>query len=206
MIIRTLGVQPYHSVWVAMKDFTTSRHQGTPDELWLLEHWPTYTQGQAGRPEHIFNPQDIPIIQSDRGGQVTYHAPGQLIAYVLIDLRRRHLGIRSLVCTLEKILIKVLNDFTIIGQIRRQAPGVYVEDKKIASIGLRVKNGCTYHGIALNVAMDLTPFTGINPCGYAQLEMTQIKDFLPEISMDTVRQSFIHHFLQTFNERASCNH
>ncbi|WP_156812484.1 lipoyl(octanoyl) transferase LipB [Legionella tunisiensis] len=181
--IRNLGLQPYLTVWDKMKSFTSMRNESTIDELWLLEHLAVYTQGQAGKAEHILNPNDIPIVQSDRGGQVTYHGPGQLVAYVLMDIRRRHLGIRTLVSQLEQVLINLLANYHIAGTIRCGAPGVYVEDKKIASIGLRVKNGCTYHGISLNVAMDLAPFQNINPCGFAKLKMAQISDYVPEVSV-----------------------
>jgi lipoyl(octanoyl) transferase len=196
--IRSLGIQPYQKVWEQMKTFTQERHENSIDEIWLLEHEPVYTQGQAGKAEHILNVDSTPIIQTDRGGQVTYHAPGQLVAYVLIDLRRRNLGIRALVCQLEQLLISLLKDFNILAKTRCGAPGVYVNDKKIASIGLRVKHGCTYHGIALNVAMDLGPFANINPCGYAQLQMTQIKDFIPQIDIEHVNKLMIRHFLSTF--------
>lgn len=197
-IIRHLGIQPYESVWGDMKRFTTERTIDTRDELWLLQHTPIYTQGQAGKAEHILNPQKIPIVQTDRGGQVTYHGPGQLIAYVLMDIRRRDLGIRTLVCQLEKILINVLKQVSIPAETRLGAPGVYIEDKKIASIGLRVKNGCTYHGIALNVAMDLKPFSGINPCGYAQLQMAQIQDYVHGVTVEQIEGQFIHEFLTMF--------
>ena len=192
--IRNLGLKPYHSVWDSMKQFTLSRDEHTTDEVWLLEHPAVYTQGQAGKPEHILHHNNIPIVQSDRGGQVTYHGPGQLVAYVLIDLRRRHMGIRTLVSHLEQIVITVLQKFDIIAETRCGAPGVYVGEKKIASIGLRVKNGCTYHGIALNVAMDLQPFTDINPCGYAKLHMTQMRDFVADIRMEQVSEQVIHDF------------
>lgn len=198
MKIRQLGIQNYNDVWLLMKEFTQKRETNTQDELWLLEHFPVYTQGQAGKPEHILNPASIPVVQSDRGGQVTYHGPGQLIAYVLMDISRRNLGIRSLVSKLEQILISVLAQYQIEGSIRCGAPGVYVNEKKIASIGLRVKNGCTYHGIALNVDMDLKPFSGINPCGFAKMEMTQISHFHPAVQMDEVNQHFVQYFLQQF--------
>ena len=193
--IRYLGLQPYHSVWNDMKQFTCNRNNDTIDELWILEHPAVYTQGQAGKKEHILNPGDIPIVQTDRGGQITYHGPGQMVAYVLMDIRRRHLGIRTLVCQLEQALLSVLQHFNIAAETRNAAPGVYVGSKKIASVGLRVKNGCTYHGIALNVAMDLTPFTGINPCGYAQLEMTQIQDLNEGVTMEQVKAQFVQDFL-----------
>lgn len=196
--IRQLGIMPYETIWKKMQDFTNCRTELTNDELWILEHLPVYTQGQAGKPEHIIDPKNIPIIQSDRGGQVTYHAPGQLIGYVLFDLRKRHLGIRTLVNQLEQTLIGTLGSFQIQGHTRFGAPGVYVNDCKIASIGLRVRNFCTYHGIALNVAMDLEPFENINPCGFNNLKITQIKDFIPTIQMAEVQQQFIKDFLNIF--------
>ena len=198
MNIRHLGIQLYDDVWLKMKDFTLNREEQTPDELWLLEHFPVYTQGQSGKPEHILNHNLIPIIQSDRGGQVTYHGPGQLVAYVLMDIRRRNLGIRSLVSNLEHILISVLAHYQIKANTRCGAPGVYVEEKKIASIGLRVKNGCTYHGIALNVSMDLNPFLDINPCGFAQMQMTQISHFHPTISIEYVIEQLSQEFIRLF--------
>lgn len=196
ILTRHLGIQPYLSVWNDMKCFTVERNEDTQDELWLLEHLPVYTQGQAGKPEHILNPHSIPIIHSDRGGQVTYHGPGQLVVYILMDIRRRHLGVRTLVCQLEKTIITLLKQYEIKAQTRTGAPGVYVDEKKIASIGLRVKNGCTYHGIALNVAMDLKPFSGINPCGYAQLQMTQMNEYSQDITTELVGKQFIQHFLR----------
>jgi len=197
-IIHQLGLQSYESVWSEMKSFTSKRIADTADELWLLEHLPVYTQGQAGKAEHILNPRAIPIIQTDRGGQVTYHGPGQLVAYVLMDIRRRNMGIRTLVCQLEQVLINLLKEYQITALTRSGAPGVYVNEHKIASIGLRVKNGCTYHGIALNVAMDLEPFSGINPCGYAQLKMAQIHDYFPGITVECVSKQFTHEFLNLF--------
>lgn len=186
MHIRQLGLQPYLPIWEAMKEFTNTREATTEDELWLLEHYPVYTQGQAGKAEHVLNPQQIPIVQSDRGGQVTYHGPGQLVMYTLIDIQRRQLGVRTLVSQLEEVLIELLGHYRIEANIQCGAPGVYVDNRKIASIGLRVKNGRTYHGIALNVAMDLTPFTGINPCGHKQLSMAQMSDFVNILSMEEI--------------------
>lgn len=198
MIVRELGLQPYLPVWEDMKQFTQSRTEETADECWLLEHPPVYTQGQAGKSEHVFYPGNIPVIQSDRGGQVTYHGPGQLVSYVLINLHQRNIGIRTLVTKLEQILISLLAEYNIPGTTRCKAPGVYVEDRKIASIGLRVKNGCTYHGIALNVAMDLKPFNGINPCGFASLQMTQISDFISDITLAEVNSCFKRILLKEF--------
>jgi len=200
VIVRELGMQPYLPVWNRMKDFTISRDSNTNDELWLLEHPAVYTQGQAGKAEHVLNPKTIPVVQSDRGGQVTYHGPGQLVAYVLMDIRRRNLGIRTLVSELEKLLISVLDNYQIKGSIRCGAPGVYVADKKIASIGLRVKNGCTYHGIALNVAMNLSPFNGINPCGFEKLEMTQMSDYIKDLNMNAVYQLVKDNFRSRFDQ------
>ena len=198
IIIRTLGLQPYLLIWEKMKQLTCSRDHESQDELWLLEHPSVYTQGQAGKAEHILNPGSIPIIQTDRGGQITFHGPGQLIAYVLLDIQRRNLGIRSLVCQLEHVLITLLARLNIHANTQCGAPGVYVNDKKIASIGLRVKQGRTYHGIALNVAMDLTPFLGINPCGHTQLQMTQIQEYIADIDMAQVQSQFAQTFLTQF--------
>lgn len=200
MNIHHLGTQEYDDVWLRMKEFTTKRNELTSDELWLLQHFPVYTQGQAGKPEHILNPSSIKVVQSDRGGQVTYHGPGQLVAYVLMDIRRRNMGIRTLVSQLEHVLISTLKQYSILANTQCGAPGVYVSEKKIASIGLRVKNGCTYHGIALNVDMDLTPFLGINPCGFAKMEMTQMSSYLPDIHFEEVSQHFEQNFLNQFNQ------
>ena len=200
LTMRTLGLQDYSTVWEAMKQFTINRDETTPDEIWLLEHNPVYTQGQAGKPEHILNPHNIPIIQSDRGGQVTYHGPGQLVIYTLLDIERLKMGVRTLVSHLEQTLIALLQHYHIEASIQCGAPGVYVDGKKIASIGLRVKNGRTYHGIALNVNMDLEPFDGINPCGYKALKMTQISDLIDDISMEQISQQFIQTFLPTIGQ------
>jgi lipoyl(octanoyl) transferase len=198
MKIRELGTQPYLTIWDQMKQFTSTRTKDTEDEVWMLQHQAVYTQGQAGKTEHILNPGSIPIVQSDRGGQVTYHGPGQLIAYVLFDIQKRNIGIRTLVCQLEKAIITTLESLNILANTQCGAPGVYVNEKKIASIGLRVKNGCTYHGIALNVAMDLTPFSGINPCGFEQLQMTQIRDYVNNITVNQVQQYLSESFLIQF--------
>jgi lipoyl(octanoyl) transferase len=176
MIIQPLTRRDYVTTWQAMRDFTDNRTPDTPNEIWLVEHPPVYTLGQAGKPEHILNPGNIPIIKTDRGGQVTYHGPGQLVVYPLLDIRRLNLGVRELVCLLEKAVIALLNDYNIIATARRDAPGVYVNGAKISSIGLRIRRGCSYHGLALNIAMDLTPFAGINPCGYENLKMTQLSE------------------------------
>jgi len=200
--IKNLGLQDYAQTWEEMKKFTVSRESTTPDELWLLEHHAVYTQGQAGKAEHVLNTKGIPIVQSDRGGQVTYHGPGQLVVYTLIDIQRRNLGIRTFVSKLEQSLIQLLKQhYGILATIHCGAPGVYVNEKKIASIGLRVKNGCTYHGIALNVAMDLTPFDGINPCGYETLKMTQMSEFVDDISIGKVAQQFTQELLSILGHK-----
>ena len=173
-IIRQLGLQPYAEMFEAMRSFTQRRTAETADEIWFLEHPPVFTQGQAGKPEHLLLPGDIPVVQSDRGGQVTYHGPGQSVVYFLLDLHRLGYGIRSLVTRLEEAIIATLGGYHIHAAARREAPGVYVGGDKIASLGLRVRSGCTYHGIAVNVKMNLEPFSRINPCGYEGLKMTQI--------------------------------
>jgi lipoyl(octanoyl) transferase len=173
-LIRQLGQQPYAETFEAMRAFTQARTAETPDEIWFLEHSPVFTQGQAGKAEHLLLTGDIPVVQADRGGQVTYHGPGQSVVYLLLDLHRLGYGIRSLVTRLESALIATLAGYGIAAVAQRDAPGVYVDGAKIASLGLRVRNGRTYHGIALNVKMDLEPFSRINPCGYQGLRMTQI--------------------------------
>ena len=184
LIVKQLGQVDYLPTFEAMQAFTLNRDASTPDELWLLEHPPVFTQGLAGKPEHILQNSDIPIVQIDRGGQVTYHGPGQLVAYLLLDLRRHKLGVRDLVRLLENSVIAVLADEGIAAYGKVDAPGVYIHRKtevgefeaKIASLGLRIKNGCCYHGLALNVSMDLTPFSLINPCGYQGLQVTRMVD------------------------------
>ncbi|MGX2032868.1 MULTISPECIES: lipoyl(octanoyl) transferase LipB [Methylocaldum] len=172
--LRNLGLTEYETTWRAMQDFTEQRDEDTPDELWLLEHHPVYTLGLNGDVRHMIRTTDIPVVKTDRGGQITYHGPGQLIAYVLVDLRRKNLGIRRLVSTLENAVIGLLKQYGITAEARRDAPGVYVDGRKIASLGLRVRKGCSYHGLSLNVSSDLSPFSAINPCGYAGLEVTSL--------------------------------
>lgn len=193
MLIQYLGLQDFLSTWQAMHDFTLNRNENTEDELWVLEHPPVFTQGQAGKPEHILNPHQIPIIQTDRGGQVTYHGPGQIVVYVLFDLKRAKMGVRQLVSALEKSIIDLLSQYNLSAQSYCDRPGVYLNEEKIASIGLRVKKGCSFHGIAFNMDMDLTPFSYINPCGFSQLKMTQLKTFVPELKIDQVKQTLAHH-------------
>lgn len=176
LIVRRLGRRDYEPVWQEMSAFTDRRDSATTDELWLVEHPPVFTLGQAGRPEHVLDVGDIPLLQVDRGGQVTYHGPGQVVAYPLLDLRRRGIGIRRLVHELERAVIDQLGEYGIEADRRPDAPGVYVEGRKIAALGLRVRRGCTFHGLAFNVAMDLSPFSRIDPCGYAGLEVTQVSE------------------------------
>jgi len=171
LIVRQLGRQPYLPIWQAMQNFTDQRQDSTNDELWLVEHEPVFTQGQAGKEEHLLAPGDIPVVKVDRGGQVTYHGPGQQMLYVLLNLKRHKLGVRDLVTALEQCVVQSLQAYDINAYPKADAPGVYVDGKKICSIGLRIRKGCSFHGLALNVNMDLSPFMRINPCGYAGLEM-----------------------------------
>ncbi|WP_020208098.1 lipoyl(octanoyl) transferase LipB [Gilvimarinus chinensis] len=178
--IRQLGIADYETVWAAMSDFTRQRDEHTADEIWVVEHPPVFTQGQAGKPEHLLAVDDIPLVQSDRGGQVTYHGPGQLVVYPLLNLRRLKLGVRDLVTLLEQSLIELLANYGIKANAKPDAPGVYVDGAKIASLGLRVRRGCSFHGLALNVAMDLSPFAQINPCGYQGLAMVDMSRLMPK--------------------------
>ena len=186
--LRFLGLVEYESIWQAMKQFTASRNSNTRDEIWLLQHTPVYTQGLAGKPEHLLRANDIPVIKIDRGGQITYHGPGQIIAYLLLDLRRWKLNVRELVRLMEQAVINLLAEYSVEAHGRDDAPGVYVDDAKIASLGLKIKNGCCYHGIAFNVDMDLAPFSFINPCGYAGLRVTQARELGVKISLPELEQ------------------
>lgn len=196
LIIRQLPNSDYTSVWQAMKDFTDARDESVADELWLVEHFPVFTQGQAGKAEHLLMPGDIPVVKSDRGGQITYHGPGQQVIYFLINLRRRKMGIRQLVSLIENGIIASLADYGIDAQAKPEAPGVYIDGKKIASLGLRVRKGCSFHGLALNVNMNLEPFLRINPCGYAGLEMVQTADINGPTTVNEAGQSLIKHLSQ----------
>jgi lipoyl(octanoyl) transferase len=175
LIVRQLNRQDYEPVWQAMQHYTDTRDDNAADEIWLVEHNPVFTQGQAGKEEHLLMTGDIPVVKVDRGGQVTYHGPGQQVLYVLFNLRRLKIGVRELVTWLEETVIDTLKDFGINAYAKADAPGVYVDDKKIASLGLRVRRGCSFHGLALNIDMDMEPFLRINPCGYAGMEMLQTK-------------------------------
>ncbi len=198
LVVRRLGRQDYHPVWQAMHDFTDQRDDTTRDEVWLVEHNPVFTQGQAGKAEHLLNTGDIPVVQSDRGGQVTYHGPGQIVAYFLINLRRKKLGVRELVTDIENLVINTLNAYNIDAAARPDAPGVYVEGKKICSLGLRIRKGCSFHGLALNVNMDLSPFLRINPCGYQGMEMEQVSDLGGPARIEDVEQQLIKELVSLF--------
>ena len=201
-IVKNLGLQPYQSVFDEMQRFTDARTSDTTDEIWLLQHSAVYTLGQAGDPAHILNAGDIPVVKSDRGGQVTYHGPGQLIVYPLIDLRRYQLGVRSLVELLENVVILLLKRLSIAARGRRDAPGVYVDDAKIAALGLRIRHGCSFHGLSVNVDMDLEPFTRINPCGYEGLQVTQIADHATVDSVEAIGTQLIDLLAEQLSVRA----
>lgn len=194
LIVRQLGMQPWAPVSLAMHQFTDQRVDDTPDEIWLVEHPPVFTQGQAGKSEHLLMPGDIPVMQSDRGGQVTYHGPGQQVMYVMVNLKRRKIGVRQLVTALEQTVVDTLAPFGVTACARPDAPGVYVDGKKICSLGLRIRNGCSFHGLALNVNMDLAPFLRINPCGYAGMEMTQLAALDPAATPGDVQPLLINNF------------
>jgi lipoyl(octanoyl) transferase len=193
LLVKQLGLQPYEVIWRAMRDYTEQRDESSHDQLWLLQHPAIFTLGQAGKPEHLLNPGDIPVIKTDRGGQVTYHGPGQLIAYLLLDLRRAKLGIRALVTQLEQAVIALLADYAIPAVSRPDAPGVYVDDRKIAALGLRVRRGCSLHGLSLNVDMQLEPFNRINPCGYPDLALTQLSDLGIHTDLPTIGRELARH-------------
>jgi lipoyl(octanoyl) transferase len=190
VIARRLGLVAYEPTWRAMQSFNGSRDEATADQLWLVQHPPVFTLGLAGRREHVLSPGDIPVVATDRGGQVTYHGPGQAVVYLLLDLRRRKVGVRDLVSRIEGAVLDVLAGYGIEGRRRAGMPGVYVGDAKIAAIGLRVARGCCYHGVALNVDMDLEPFARIDPCGYPGLAATQLRDHGVGDSIDAVHQRF----------------
>jgi len=199
LIIRRLGEQPYQETWDAMKQFTADRDDATADEIWCLEHPRVFTQGQAGKAEHLLFPGDIPVIKVDRGGQVTYHGPGQLVVYLMLDLPRKKMGVRSLVDTIEQGIVGTLSDLGIEAAARPDAPGVYVGDAKIASLGLRVRRGCSFHGLALNVAMDMEPFSRINPCGYAGMAMCQVTDFVPGKTVSDLDKLLVQHLVDALS-------
>ncbi|GAB7469117.1 lipoyl(octanoyl) transferase LipB [Enterobacter hormaechei] len=199
ILVRHLGLQPYEPVSQAMHEFTDMRDDTIPDEIWLVEHLPVFTQGQAGKAEHLLMTGDIPVIQSDRGGQVTYHGPGQQVMYVLLNLKRRKLGVRELVTLLEQTVVNTLAEYGIDAHPRADAPGVYVGEMKICSLGLRIRKGCSFHGLALNINMDLTPFQRINPCGYAGMEMTQMRQWVDTATPENIRPVLLKKFLALLN-------
>ncbi len=190
---RDLGRVPYEPTWRQMQALNDARDASSPDELWVLEHPPVYTLGMAGKPEHLLCETDIPMVRIDRGGQITYHGPGQIVVYLLIDLRRRGLKVREMVHLMEQALIDTLADEGLVAERQAGAPGVYIGGAKVAALGLRVKNGCSYHGLSLNVDMDLTPFTWINPCGYSGLQTTQLRDLGVDTEQAVVADRLIGH-------------
>ncbi|MBZ2192855.1 lipoyl(octanoyl) transferase LipB [Pseudoalteromonas arctica] len=199
LIVRQLGRQRYMPIWQKMQDFTDTRDENTPDEIWLVEHESVFTQGQAGKDEHLLAPGDIEVIKVDRGGQVTYHGPGQQMMYVLFNLRRLKIGVRELVTWLEECIIESLAEYCIEAYAKADAPGVYVNDSKIASLGLRVRRGCSFHGLALNVNMDLSPFLRINPCGYAGMNMVQTKELDGPQNLESAGEGLVKHMIKKLN-------
>lgn len=197
-IVRDLGRQPYAPVWHAMQRFTDARTDDTPDELWVVEHDPVFTLGQAGKDEHVLAPGDIPVLHVDRGGQVTYHGPGQIVVYPLLQLRRLGIGVRDYVCRIEQAIIDTLAEWNIGAERRDGAPGVYVGGAKVAALGIRVRRGCTFHGLAFNVAMDLEPFHRINPCGYQGLQVTSMVDLGGPSGMAAVTPVLLGHLARQF--------
>lgn len=200
MKTRHIGLREYARVWHDMQTFTNSRSTETPDEIWFLQHPPVFTLGRNGKREHLLDTGDIPVIQVDRGGQVTYHGPGQLIVYTLLDLTRRRLGVQSLVQILEQAVIDLLDGYGIRASRRDKAPGVYIEGSKVAALGLRVRRGCCFHGLSLNVDMDLAPFSMINPCGYPGLQVTQLAELGVSAPLDAIAKEFQMHFEQLLDE------
>lgn len=193
--LKIFGQVDYEPTWNAMKHYTGQRKANSPDEIWILQHPPTYTQGQAGLPEHLLKAGQIPVVKIDRGGQITYHGPGQLVTYLLLDLRRWKINVRQLVRLMEQSVINLLAGYDITACGRVDAPGVYVGDAKIAALGLKIKHGCCYHGLSLNVDMDLTPYNFINPCGYKGLRVTQLKDFGITVPMEEIEEKLAHQLI-----------
>lgn len=199
LIVRQLGRQRYKPIWQKMQDFTDTRDEHSADEIWLVEHESVFTQGQAGKDEHLLSPGDIEVIKVDRGGQVTYHGPGQQMMYVLFNLRRLKIGVRELVTWLEECIIESLAEYDINAYAKADAPGVYVNNSKIASLGLRVRRGCSFHGLALNVNMDLSPFLRINPCGYAGMNMVQTKELNGPQDLEAAGQGLVKQMIKKLN-------
>lgn len=186
LVARTLGLQPYQPIWQAMQTFTEQRNANTLDEIWILEHEAVLTLGRNGKKEHIHPRNKIPVVEIDRGGQVTYHGPGQLIVYLMIDLKRQSMGVRQLVSLMEQSIIDTLNEYQLTAYAKKEAPGVYINEAKIAALGLRIKKGCSFHGLSLNLQMDLSPFQQINPCGYENLEVVQLSDYIEKVEVSQV--------------------
>ena len=199
VIVRQLGRQPYEPIFEAMKRFTDERDQNTQDEIWLVEHDAVFTQGQAGKAEHILMPGDIPIVQVDRGGQVTYHGPGQQVIYLMLNIKRRKLGVRHLVTAMEEAVVGLLEKYGVTAYPKPDAPGVYVDEKKVCSLGLRIRNGCSFHGLALNVNMDLSPFQRINPCRYAGMEMIDTARLNGPTTLETAGNELTHLLLEALS-------
>lgn len=200
-LVKFMGLVEYQPAWDAMKQFTAQRTPATPDEIWVLQHAPVYTQGQAGKPEHLLDAHGIPVVKIDRGGQITYHGPGQIVMYVLLDLRRWGLNVRQFVRLLEQSVIDLLSAHGVHAEGREDAPGVYVNGAKIAALGLKIRNGCCYHGLSFNVDMDLTPFSHINPCGYAGLRVTQARDLGITTPFDELERQLARHFTALLAQR-----
>lgn len=199
LVVRQLGRQSYMPIWQAMQNYTDVRDEHSADEIWLVEHEPVFTQGQAGKDEHILQQNDIPIVKVDRGGQITYHGPGQQMLYVLVNMKRRKLGVRNLVTALESCVVNMLNEYDIQAYPKADAPGVYVDHKKVCSVGLRIRKGCSFHGLALNVNMDLSPFQNINPCGYAGLEMVNCAQLDGPKTLDVAGRELVEHICTLLN-------
>ena len=198
--VRHLGKVDYQNTWQKMQDFTNTRQADTDDELWFLQHPPVYTLGKNGKAEHVLSPSGIPVVNSDRGGQVTYHGPGQIVVYTMLDLNRLNIGVRQLVTVLEQTVIDLLASYGIDSSANPVAPGVYVNNAKIAALGLRVRKGCSFHGLALNVDMDIEPFTRINPCGFEGLEVTQLKNLVQGIKIETVVADLQQRLVEKFSD------
>ena len=203
MIVRQLGRADYEPTWRAMMDFTAARTADTPDELWVVEHPPVFTLGQAGKPEHLLRDTGIPLVKIDRGGQITYHGPGQVVVYLLIDLPRRKIKVRELVNRIEQAVIDCLGEHGVTVERRDGAPGVYAGEAKVAALGLRVRNGCCYHGVSLNVDMDLSPFSAINPCGYAGMAVTQTKDLGIALTPPQAAEALTRHLIAQLEKEAA---
>lgn len=207
IVIRDLGLVEYLPTWQAMQNFTASRDEYSVDEIWMLEHHPVFTQGQAGNAEHLLGTGDIPVVQVDRGGQVTYHGPGQLVVYLLLNLRRKKFGVKELVARMEASIVELLASYGVEAYARADAPGVYVNDAKICSLGLRVRKGCSFHGLAFNLDMDLEPFNRINPCGYAGMTVTRLKNLVDTLDRESVKDSLTEILVKRldYNERTNTN-